>query len=49
MLMHPARDPNTVIADIGLTKFWNRFSALGLMGLAMCGVMVWGVRRVATA
>jgi hypothetical protein len=49
MLLHPARDPNIVVADIGLTKFWNRFSSLALLGIGMCGVMVWGVRRVAAA
>jgi hypothetical protein len=48
VLLHPARDPGTVIADIGLTKFWNRFSSLVLLGMGMCGVMAWGVRRVAT-
>lgn len=49
ILMHPVRDPNTIVADIGLTKFWNRFSSTVLLTLAMCGVLVWGGRRVATA
>ncbi len=48
-LLHPARDPDTVIADIGLTKVWNRFSSLVLLGTGLFGVVAWGARGVATA